>query len=277
MLCIVNSRRDAKEIYTRLPKEGLYLHLSRMMCPAHIAATIQFIKNALKENLSQPIRVISTQLIEAGVDIDFPVVFRQEAGLDSILQAAGRCNREGKHRRCTTHVFSFGKNHPLPPGYFTKTNDARLNMGHNHDWFAPETMSEYFQHLFSRTGSFDEVFKNGIKYSIEGLLYKKDCEFEKASEIFQMIDDQTISIIINWDNSLDLFKEIISQGPSYSLMKRIAQYSVNIRHRDFQKLKMMGAIDEPYNGIYAVMNPSFYNSKTGLVIDNQWTEETYII
>ena len=106
VLCIVNTRKDAKELYERLPKEGICLHLSRMMCPAHVSATIERIKQALKDAGDKAIRVIATQLIEAGVDIDFPVVYRQEAGLDSILQAAGRCNRD-----LLDHVF-----HPRQPG-----------------------------------------------------------------------------------------------------------------------------------------------------------------
>ena len=87
VLCIVNTRKDARELYRRMP-EGT-LHLSRMMCSAHIMEVIKLIKQKLKDN--EPVRVISTQLVEAGVDIDFPVVYRAFAGLDSIIQAAGRC------------------------------------------------------------------------------------------------------------------------------------------------------------------------------------------
>ena len=92
VLCIVNTRKEARELYQRMP-EGT-LHLSRMMCSVHIMEVIKLIKQKLKDN--EPVRVISTQLVEAGVDIDFPVVYRAFAGLDSIIQAAGRCNREGK-------------------------------------------------------------------------------------------------------------------------------------------------------------------------------------
>ncbi len=270
VLCIVNTRRDAKELYDRLPKEGICLHLSRMMCPAHVAATIEHIKATLKLQKEQPLRVIATQLIEAGVDIDFPVVFRQEAGLDSILQAAGRCNREGKLELCTTHVFSLGKEHPLPPGFITQTNNARLNMGLQHDWFAPEAMTCYFKQLHSRIDNFDSK-------QIKELLYKPECEFEEAARQFHLIDDQTTSVIINWKDSMKLYEQLISQGPSYDLMKKLAHYSVNIRKRDFDKLQSMGAIDEPFENIYAVTNPSFYKADTGLTIDNQWLEETFII
>ena len=277
VLCIVNTRRDAKELYDRLPKEGICLHLSRMMCPAHVSFTIQRIKEALHSQSSQPIRVIATQLIEAGVDIDFPVVFRQEAGLDSILQAAGRCNREGKHKICTTYVFSLSKEHPLPIGYITQTNNARLNMGRNHDWFAPETMKSYFEQLYCRVPSFDETIIKDVRYSMEDLLYKKETEFEKAADVFRLIDDQTTSVIINWGESHFYYQQLISQGPSYLLMKKLAQYSVNIRKSDFEKFQSIGAISEPYENIFAITNSDFYKTDTGLSIENQWLEETYII
>lgn len=93
VLCVVNSRKSAQEIFTRLSGEGNF-HLSTLMYPAHRRAKLEEIRRRLKGGL--PCRVISTSLIEAGVDVDFPAVFREEAGLDSILQAAGRCNREGK-------------------------------------------------------------------------------------------------------------------------------------------------------------------------------------
>lgn len=270
VLCIVNTRKDAKKLFDRLPKEGICLHLSRMMCPAHVADTIRCIKEALQGAGNEPIRVVATQLIEAGVDIDFPVVYRQEAGLDSILQAAGRCNREGKLGVSHTYVFSLGKEHPLPLGYITQTNDARLGMGQHHDWFSPEAMKSYFQQLHSRTGNFDGR-------QIEQLLYKRECEFEEAARQFRLIDDDTISVIVNWNGSADLYQQLISQGPSYSLMKKLARYSVSVRKRDFKKLRDMDAIEEPFENIYTITNPDFYKEDTGLSLDNQWLEETYIV
>ena len=270
VLCIVNTRKDAKELFDRLPKEGICLHLSRMMCPSHVSDTIKRVKEVLEEGGDEPIRVVATQLIEAGVDIDFPVVYRQEAGLDSILQAAGRCNREGKLGISDTYVFSLGKEHSLPPGFISQTNNARLNMGKDHDWFSPEAMRCYFRQLHSRMDNFDSK-------QIKELLYKPECEFEKAACQFRLIDDNATSVIVNWNGSINFYKQLISQGPSYSLMKKLAQYSVNIRERDFKKLQSMGAIEEPFENIYAITNPSFYKEDTGLSLDNQWLEETYII
>lgn len=270
VLCIVNTRRDAKEIYNRLPKDGICLHLSRMMCPAHVSETIQNVKRALKEQSNCPIRVIATQLIEAGVDIDFPVVYRQEAGLDSILQAAGRCNREGKYKICSTYVFSLAKEHSLPIGYISQTNNARLNMIGMYDWFDPETMKAYFRQLHCRIDNFD-------KQQMQLLLYKPECEFEEAASRFHLIDDQTISILVNWRDSINLYQRLISEGPSYKLLKQMAQYSVSVRRHDFDKLNSMGAIDEPFESIYVITNPSFYHEDMGLSIENNWLEETYII
>lgn len=270
VLCIVNTRKDAKELFDRLPKEGICLHLSRMMCPYHVADTIVRVKETLKEGGDEPVRVVATQLIEAGVDIDFPVVYRQEAGLDSILQAAGRCNREGKLGISDTYVFSLSKEHPLPPGFISQTNNARLNMGKDHDWFSPETMKKYFQQLHSRMDNFDNK-------QIKELLYKPKCEFEEAAYQFHLIDDNTKSVIINWNGSINLYQQLIAQGPSYSLMKKLAQYSVNIREKDFKNLQSIGAIEDPFENIYAITNPNFYKEDTGLSLENQWLEETYII
>ena len=270
VLCIVNTRRDAKELYERLPKEGICLHLSRMMCPTHVAATIKSIKHILKENSDSSIRVIATQLVEAGVDIDFPVVYRQQAGLDSILQAAGRCNREGIQTISTTYVFSLGKEHPLPTGFISQTNNARLNMVGQYDWFAPETMVFYFKQLHCRINNFD-------KRQMQELLYKPACEFEKAANLFHLIDDQTKPVLVNWHDSMNLYQRLLSEGPSYQLMRQMAQYSVNIRKHDFDILNRIGAIEEPFENIYVITNPAFYNDDTGLSIENHWIEETYIL
>lgn len=160
VLCIVNTRKDAKELYDRLPDEGVKLHLSRMMCPKHISKTICEIKNILKDDSQSVVRVIATQLVEAGVDIDFPVVFRQEAGLDSVLQAAGRCNREGRIDIGYTFVFSLSAENLLPFGSIKDANNARLNLPDDSDWFSPSVMQKYFKNLYSQKGTFD---KKGIK------------------------------------------------------------------------------------------------------------------
>ena len=261
VLCIVNTRNDAREIFKCLPKEGLTIHLSRMMCPRHISKAIQEIKQALSDNSETVIRVVATQLIEAGVDIDFPVVYRQEAGLDSILQAAGRCNREGKLDIATTYVFSLSVEHKLY-GSIIDANNARLNMVNVNDWFAPETMTEYFRQLYCRKGTFD-------KKDLKTLLYKPtEMCFAEAAKEFKLIEETGKTVYVNMDDSLELVERLKSDGITYSLMKQLSQYSVNIHERDFQKLLSDGAIEEVIDGIYVVNDRAQYDENIGLRLDN---------
>lgn len=270
VLCIVSTRKDAKELYERLPQEGITLHLSKMMCPEHISETIAKIKTALKEDSNKIIRVVSTQLIEAGVDIDFPVVFRQEAGLDSILQAAGRCNREGKQKIGTTYIFSLAKEHPLPQG-MQAANNARLSLNNTLDWFAPSTMTKYFRQLYSRIESFD-------KKDIGHYLYNfKNPYFAIAAKEFQLIEDTGKNVIVCWKEGMNLVRKLTQEGPSYILMKRLSRYSVNVHKQDFDALCKIGVISEKIEGVYVVDYVGQYDGNIGLLTDNCWTNESIII
>lgn len=276
VLCIVNTRRDAKEIIDRLPDEGVRIHLSRMMCPAHVSEKIDEMRRALNNSDCKIIRVVSTQLIEAGVDIDFPVVYRQEAGLDSILQAAGRCNREGKLPLCTTHVFSLAAEHSLPKGFITQCNNARLNMGKDHDWFSTEAVKDYFLQLYSRVDGFDKKGQelNVMKYHLYNM---KELMFESAAQKFRLIEDDTVSVVVNWNDSLSLVEQVKREGPTYTLMKKLSQYSVNLRRHDFDEMNKSGIIEEVIEGFYVIFGRNQYSNEVGLLTDNKWLEETYII
>ena len=271
VLCIVNTRRDAKELYERLPKEGLTLHLSRMMCPEHVSQTIEKIKSALNDDQCRIIRVVATQLIEAGVDIDFPVVFRQEAGLDSVLQAAGRCNREGKAGMGTTYVFSLSAEHPLPSGSISDTNNARRNIVGVEDWFSPEAMTEYFKQLYCRKDSFDKEGMRDYLYNLKELC------FETAAKAFHLIEDKGVTVHINHGDCADLIAGLRQQGTSYGLMRKLSQYSVNIHRHDFCKLIEAGQVEEITEGVYFIPDRAQYDEQTGLRTDNHWLEEICII
>lgn len=267
VLCIVNTRKDAQEVYSRLSKEGNVYHLSRMMCSAHIQKVIAEIKNALKNPEVKTIRVVATQLIEAGVDIDFPIVYRQEAGLDSVLQAAGRCNREGKLGISDAYVFSF--NHPLPPGTLLKGSNTLKNMIEVSDWFAPETMEDYFIRLYRNSDTFD-------KAEVEKRMNPGELYFETISKEFRLIDDKGINVVVNYEHGMELVHEIKDKGISYDLMKRLSKYMVNLRERDFKKLIKERLLDEVIEGIYVLSDREQYDVNTGLVTDNHWLEEILI-
>ncbi len=269
VLCIVNTRRDALEIFNRLPPDDNTYHLSRMMCSKHIAAVIQDIKGVLRQDATTPIRVVSTQLIEAGVDIDFPVVYRQEAGLDSILQAAGRCNREGSiEGLAPVHIFKLDK--PLPRGFISQGVSARKGLKEVKDWYASTTMTNYFIQLYSKANTFD-------KAKIEEMLHDPtDTCFETASRSFQLIEQQSRMVIVNYKDSSDLITALRQEGCSYALMKKLYRYSVNLRECDFKRLVQSNLLEEILPDIYFLPDRAQYNAQVGLQIESHFLEELLI-
>ncbi len=265
-LCIVNSRKDAKSIYEHLPEGVLKFHLSRMMCSAHISKVLAEIKDILKRDSTTKIWVIATQLIEAGVDIDFPVVFRQEAGLDSILQAAGRCNREGLSISSPTYIFHFKDK---PSGSIRLDCYAREALSGIKDWFAPETMTQYFIQRYSRCDNFDAA---DIKYH----LYKTKPEwnFKTVSDNFKLIEDNGYTIYVNYSEEVKhLIDNIKLKGPTYDIMKKLSQFTVSIHKRDFYELLNAGLIEEVFNGGYYVSDKKQYDESIGLRTESHWLEE----
>lgn len=272
VLCIVNTRKIALELYQLMPEDGYLIHLSRMMCSKHIQDKLSMLYDLLKPSHDKPIRVISTQLVEAGVDIDFPVVFRQFAGLDSMLQAAGRCNREGKEKNATTYIFE-------PDGYVAKGNMGAssyamkelLSLHPDSDWFDPDTMREYFRILYSKTNSFD---KEGI---IEMYADPRKISFETISEKFHLIDEQETSVIVNYGDAEKWVRLLKENKPSKLLLSKLGIYSVGIRKRTFNELYMKGVIEEIWDGIYYIPLKQQYDENTGLKVSNEYEEQTFVI
>ena len=200
VLAIVNTRLQARTLFELLPDDGNNLHLSAHMCAQHRTEVISEIKERLnegREGKKRPLRVISTQLIEAGVDVDFPVVYRAMAGLDSIAQSAGRCNREGKLDGLGK-VIIFKSEQPAPPGFLRQGEDSTLEMiasGLVHEPLAPENFEIYFSKMNSK-GSRD-------KHNILELLRASQSndtplaiQFRTAAEKFRLIDNTGVSIVV---------------------------------------------------------------------------------
>lgn len=272
VLCIVNTRRHAFEIFSRLRDDGIpTFHLSRMMCPAHILDTI----NAIKLILSHPeqgVRVVSTQLIEAGVDIDFPVVCRQLAGLDSILQAAGRCNREGRLRCGRTEVFSLSNERSFGAiGFAADAMKQMISLYPDTDWLSPEAVNLFFRMLYANTPSFD---RQGIMSLLSNPRY---CNYEEASDKFRLIDDDCIPVIVTYGDAAALVELLRRLGPSMNLSRKLGRYSVSVRRDLLNELKSSGLIEEPALGFYFMPSEEQYDSSTGLRIDNYYLEQTFII
>ena len=272
VLCVVNTRQDAKEIYERLPDEGLKIHLSRMMCPAHVSKAISQIKEALSDPNQKIIRVISTQLIEAGVDIDFPTVFRQEIGLDSVLQAAGRCNREGR-LQSNGEVYVFSLSDRRPQGTMLQANKARRSLPCESNWFSEETMRAYFSNLYFRLGNFDvRDIASLLRLSHDDR--DKYCKFEEAALLFKLIEDDGVKAIVNYGEAAGLVQQYKLFGSSYSLMKKLGRYSVTV-HRDDEEA-LVRIAEKIGENLYYVEDKKQYGD-TGLSLEGRWAKETLIV
>lgn len=270
-LCIVNTRKECRELYKNMPEDTL--HLSRMMCTSHIMKTIEEIKQKLKNGES--VRVVSTQLIEAGVDVDFPVVYRAFAGLDSIAQSAGRCNREGKlnleGKLGITKVFIPEK--PVPPGlmrYGADTLKELLYLNNEGDYLSPEMFSKYFNSFYSRVPNFD---KADIKNTLIRDALEMKFQFATAARNFRLIDDNgTKSILVAYDEGAELIEIFKQKGPEPWLMRRLQQYSVSVNRNDFDEIIRMQRVEQ-IHGCYVQADAWLYNSKVGITLGDEWSEE----
>jgi CRISPR-associated endonuclease/helicase Cas3 len=264
-LCIVNTRKHAKGLFEGLANDGRF-HLSTLMCPVHRKATIAAIRQRLKGG--QPCRVVSTQIMEAGIDIDFSVGYRAIAGLDSIIQAAGRVNREGKAQSGYLYVFE-------PDSQFIKKVPAFIQQGADvarkilreyPDPVCTEAILAYYEQLYSLHGN--------KAYDSHGILdlFEKDpanvnFDFKTAAENFRLIEDNTKPVIIRYDEQADaLLKQVSYSEFPASFQRKLQIYTTNIYEREFKVLERKGAIDI-YADTYTVLNDmQYYNAETGLVI-----------
>ena len=270
-LCIVNTRKSAKVTFEALPDKNGAFHLSRMMCPAHISKRIGEIREALRHDAGH-VRVVSTQLIEAGVDIDFPEVFREKAGLDSIVQAAGRCNREGRLPSGTTWVFETPESRVMGAiGYGINT---LMRLDKDSDWLSPTVINDYFTKLYSSYGCFDKM-NIGKMLSIAGKSFTP--RYKDAAECFKLIDDTTVSVVVNYEDSMELIESLKSDGPSPALLRRLNNYGVGIPQNIFKALRDEALAEQVVDGVWVIPDRAQYDEQLGLLTDNHWLDEIAII
>ena len=227
------------------------LHLSTLLCGAHRRDVIETIRSRLKEK--RTCRVISTQVVEAGVDLDFPVVLRALGPLDSIVQAAGRCNREGNLDRGQVFIFDPAEGgFPFSDDYKIRTNGTRRAIGLGiEDPNQPEVMENYFKFVFDSFGR-DGFDKDHVQES------RKALDFPKVSEKFRMIEDQTESIVIgNYGLEAErqkvgsLLKRIRSDDPERRLLLRQLQpFIVNVFSQKIPELEGQGLLSEITDGLW---------------------------
>ena len=255
-LCIVNSRKSAQKIYSLLDPEGAF-HLSTLMYPAHRKAVLTKIRTRLKDGL--PCRVVSTSLIEAGVDVDFPAVFREEAGLDSILQAAGRCNREGKRPARESIVTVFQCETPPPPLFEIPVAAGRQALNRYDRPDSPEAICCYFQELLDLKGPEALDQKN-----ILTLMERDYMPFRKIAERFHLIDSETRTVYIPIGEGEDLVRRLRSGEHGRALFRALGQYGVSIYPQHFEALDQAGDLEVLEDGSAALTNLTLYDNDKGL-------------
>lgn len=270
VLCVVNTRKDASTIYDMMPQDEVpTIHLSRSMCQEHIMHELDKVRQLLQAE--QPVRVISTQLIEAGVDIDFPTVYRAMAGLDSIAQSAGRCNREGRRKRGQVFVFSIeGQRLQGLVGKGASTSAELLAMGHT-DFLSPETTEEYFRLFYHKVNNLDTT-------NLCDKLYRPTPQFATAAADFHLINEDTITVYVPYKDGENLIRRLLEGEYSASLLRRLQRYSVSIYATKDQDnlLKSIGAI-QIGEQVYALTDGSCYDEHKGLTPDNPYIENELII
>jgi len=276
VLTVVNTRNQAREIFEALGEDEGNFHLSALMCPAH---RLQIINNETKVRLKDgddtPCRVVSTQLIEAGVDIDFPIVYRAETGLDSIAQAAGRCNREGKlNEPGRVIVFQLDEEKKRKgPSHLQQRIQAaddifrKLDGG---DPLAPVVVEDYFRKLFWAKGE-EELDKLKVGKQLIAMGPRLNIPFRDIGEEFRFIAEGGYGVIIPWDeNSIELVERLRYPGVEPNQLRKAQRYTVSIYFKDLENLSAMGAL-ETLQERFIVLKPAavkfFYGEKLGLLTE----------
>ncbi len=266
-LAIVHLRRDARVLAQLLPEERR-LHLSALMCPAHRSEVLREARTRLVRG--GPCLLVATQLIEAGVDISFPVVYRALAGLDSLAQAAGRCNREGELHdaegnacRGDFHVFR-AETRP-PPGFLRmgmETMDTLLTEHGGEMTFTDGALLEkYFRMLYAKC----EPDRKGVQAE------RSQLNFATVAERVRLIEDAySHPVVVPWGDSEPRVAAFQAR-PNRETQRALQPYLVQIPERELNKLKVLGAVEWVQESVHVLTGVfrHLYDPEFGLVVDEK--------
>jgi len=268
VLTIVNTKQHALDLLTVLGKnDPANLHLSTLMCATHRRTVVAEVKERLAKN--QRCRLVSTQLVEAGVDLDFPLVMRSVGPLDSIIQAAGRCNREGRLDRGQVIIF-LPPDDKMPPGNYKLATQLTgvLRLGLGADGFDPnnpELCRTYFNQVFNTV--------NLDKEGIQRLRYQLD--YPAVDKAFKMIEEDTVSVVVTSYGDLaeqkmvqDTIADLRGGRPANrKLLRQLQPFIVSVRYFAAQQYKGRRLIDprELAPGLYEWVGG--YDDKAGLLLE----------
>lgn len=274
-LIVANTKNEAREIYENINiKEKLYLTTN--LTPRDRLKKINIIKKKLFEG--QAITVISTSLIEAGVDLDFDYVYRSLAGIDSVLQCAGRCNRECKKKNSITYVFEnsdyFSK---MQNDIKEKANITKYILNKYKDIASLEAIKDYFDTLYKRkiitiknmnTKNYfrSSRYNNG---TLMGFLFKD------YAEDFCYINNDTINIVVAQEEAIDLLKDI-EYYANKKILRKLQEYTISVYKNTYEKMNSKGLISKTKSGVLYLSNLDYYDENIGLDI-KEFAIEKYIL
>ena len=267
VLCIVNTRKHARSLFDKISgleeSDGCF-HLSAAMCPVHRRTILEEIRKRLKDGL--PCRVISTQLIEAGVDIDFPVVYRAMTGIDSVAQAAGRCNREGKSECGEVHVFRSAEAYGKATSWQKRVAEIGEMIFNEYEYpLSLDAVESYFHKLYYYQGN-ERLDKKGILQSLDERLNELAFPFEKVNDDFSIIENGTKDVVIPWDaNAQSLIKKIRKNGFPENFGRGLQGYTVSVYPDEFRALEKSRALDTIGERFHVMTDMSRYSKNTGLM------------
>jgi CRISPR-associated endonuclease/helicase Cas3 len=254
----VNFRQQALDVFAALPESEGNFHLSALMCPVHRSRKLADIRRRLK--LGRTCRVVSTQLIEAGVDVDFTCVFRAAGGIDSIAQAAGRCNRDGRSLEpCNVYVFKF-TDEP-ENSFFRQSVQSAQKLFHRYDGelTSPDCVQDYFMDYF---------WKNQHRMDEDGILnlcikaYRGDIQFKDIAA-FRMIATITLPVVIALEEpARNLVGQLEFAEYPAAIYRKLQQYSVQIYPYQLDEIRTW--LENPYPGLWVLHSPGLYSEDTGL-------------
>lgn len=244
-LCVVNRKDDAVDLFRLLPPQDRH-HLSTSLCPAHRQAVLAAIRRDLKDG--RPCRLAATQCVEAGVDFDFPAVWRAAGPLHAIIQAAGRCNREGRREAKESPVRIFVSERQPPPGLYrlaSSVTELCRNLDPA-DPLAPASISRYFSLLYERTN----LDAQGITE------LERQLNFPEIAKNVRLVGEDTVPVLVEYgpDGScvreeLENLERLFGEKPMPTgFVMKLRRFSVSFYRREATKQEIAGAISQTRNG-----------------------------
>lgn len=264
VLCIVSKRRTAQNLYEQMKGEGVYC-LTTLLCPTHRKEKIAEIKARLYEGYT--CRVIATSLIEAGVDVDFPAVYRQEAGLDSVIQAAGRCNREGRNSPDESRVCIFRLQGEKDRFLAQNIDSLHFTQRSYEDIAGLEAIDFYFTFYRELLGQENLDQKDILKSmgeSLDGNIFP----FSSVAQKFRFIENDIRTIYLPIEEGAEMIQQIADGKADKNTFRRLGQYGVNVYPNHFEALWRGGCIELIGDMIYVLRDMNQYCKEgTGLQMD----------